>query len=184
MFKSIYKYLLMGTIILSIVLLVSSYYMNYTDAGGIVSQVKHKKITSDTKYESSIEDVQLSFLNDKQKVSIKADTTKKIKDQVFLQNITGILEDEDGRKLQFKASKGLISMTDKKLYLTSGASMSGEELGHMSTEEMVIDYDKYIASTDGTVTIDNEGMSMVATGFNLTDKGEKLKFKKVTVKLK
>jgi len=49
---------------------------------------------------------------------------------------------------------------------------------------MVIDYDNYVASTDGTVTINNEGMSMVATGFNLTDKGEKLKLKKVTVKLK
>lgn len=169
---------------MSILLLILSYYMNYSYPENTVSTVKRKKINVDTKYESSIEDVNLSFLSDKLKVTIKADTTKKIKEQVFLQNISGRLESDDGHMVEFKASKGMMKLADKKLYLTQGACIYGKEIGRISTEEVVIDYNNYSVSTDGIVTVDNDEMFMLATGLDLTDKGKKIKFKKVTVKFK
>ena len=72
MSRSIYKFLLMGAIIVSILLLVSSYDINHTGADGIVSKVKYKTITGDSKYESFVEGMQLSFLNDRQNFGCKS----------------------------------------------------------------------------------------------------------------
>ena len=86
----------------------------------------------------------LFFCSDKQKVFIEADTINKTKEQAFLEKITGSIELEDRYKIEFKANKGLILLADKKLYLTSVATIFGKGICNMSAKKMIIDYDKYL----------------------------------------